>query len=107
MQISLTELRRTPGPALDHVRGGEEVLITEDGLPMGRIVPIGRQSRYEELVLSGVIRPPVSTESPLSMRAFSITNVGKPEAIPPVKSPKGSPAAETAKASRSTSGKKK
>jgi prevent-host-death family protein len=85
MQISLTELRRTPGPALDHVRGGEEVVITEDGLPMGRIVPIGRQSRYEELVTSGVIRPPVSSDSPLTMRAFSIANVGNPAAIPSVR----------------------
>jgi prevent-host-death family protein len=82
MQISLTELRRAPGPALDHVRGGEEVVITEDGLPMGRIVPIDRHSRYEELVASGAIRTPVSTASPLEMRAFSIANMGKRNAVP-------------------------
>ena len=107
MHISLTELRRSPGPALDHVRNGEEVVITEDGLPMGRIVPIDRRSRYEELVLSGVIRPPVSTESPISMRAFSIANVGKPESIPSGTSPTTSSATEPAKASRSGSGTKK
>ena len=96
MQISLTELRRTPGPALDHVRGGEEVIITEDGLPMGRIVPIGRSSRYEELVASGVIRLPVSLGSPLAMRAFSIANIGNREAVPPASSPANKPgSAET------------
>ena len=97
MQISLTELRRTPGPALDHVRGGEEVIITEDGRPMGRIVPIGRPSRYEELVASGVIRQPVSSGSPLAMRAFSIANIGRPEAIPPVPSPANKPGSPVTK----------
>jgi prevent-host-death family protein len=82
MQISLTELRRTPGPALDHVRGGSEVLITQDGVPMGRIVPVGRSSRYDELVASGVIRRPVASGSPLEMRAFSVANIGQPNVVP-------------------------
>jgi prevent-host-death family protein len=83
MQISLTELRRTPGPALDHVRSGNEVVITEDGIPLGRIVPVGRSSRYAELMASGVIRPPVASGSPLEMRAFSVAKIGQPNAIPP------------------------
>jgi prevent-host-death family protein len=83
MQISLTELRRTPGPALDHVRAGEEVVITEDGIPLGRIVPIGRPSRYAELVAAGVIRPPGAPGSPTDMRAASVAFWGDPQAIPP------------------------
>jgi prevent-host-death family protein len=58
MQISLTELRRTPGPALVHVRAGEEVVVTEDGVPMCRLVPIKQASRYEDLVRDGTIRLP-------------------------------------------------
>jgi prevent-host-death family protein len=85
MQISLTELRRTPGPALDQVRSGNEVVITEDGIPLGRIVPVGRSSKYAELVASGVIRTPISSESPLEMRAFSLANIGKLDAIPAAK----------------------
>jgi prevent-host-death family protein len=85
MQISLTELRRTPGPALDQVRSGNEVVITEDGIPLGRIVPVGRSSRYAELVASGVIRPPVASGSPLEMRAFSVASIGQPNAIPVAK----------------------
>jgi prevent-host-death family protein len=77
MHISLTELRRTPGPALDHVRAGEEVVITEDGIPMGRIVPVSRPSRYAELVAAGVIKPPSSTGSPIDMRAASLAGWGK------------------------------
>ncbi len=59
MHISLTELRRTPGPALVRVRAGEEVVITEDGVPMCRLVPIKQASRYEELVRNGTIRIPI------------------------------------------------
>jgi prevent-host-death family protein len=82
MHISLTELRRTPGPALDHVRAGEEVVITEDGIPMGRIVPVSRPSRYAEMVASGVIRPPSSSGNPVEMRAASVANWGQPDAGP-------------------------
>ncbi len=82
MQISLTELRRTPGPALHHVRGGSQVVITQDGVPLGRIVPVGRSSRYDELVAAGVIGPPVASGSPLEMRAFSVANIGQPNAVP-------------------------
>ncbi len=82
MHISLTELRRTPGPALDHVRAGEEVVITEDGIPMGRIVPVGRSTRYEELVAAGVIRPAARSGSPLAMREFSVAAWGQPDAAP-------------------------
>lgn len=72
MQISLTQLRRTPGPALDHVRQGEEVVVTEAGVPLCRIVPAGRPTRYAQLVADGVIRLPVSPKDPSAIRAGSL-----------------------------------
>jgi prevent-host-death family protein len=83
MHISLTELRRTPGPALDRVRAGEEVVITQDGIPLGRIVPVGRPSRYAELVAAGVVRLPSASGSPTEMREASLALWGNPQAIPP------------------------
>jgi prevent-host-death family protein len=74
MHISLTELRRTPGPALDQVRAGEEVVITEAGVPLCRMVPVGRTSRYDELVAAGVIRPPAEHRDPTAIRAQSLAN---------------------------------
>jgi prevent-host-death family protein len=80
MHISLTELRRTPGPALDHVRAGEEVVVTEAGVPLCRLVPVGRESRYAELVAAGVIRPPTEYRDPDEIRSQSLANWGqKPE----------------------------
>lgn len=60
MQITLTELRRTPASALDEVRAGNEVIVTEAGIPLCRLVPIGRPSRYSQLVASGAIKPPTA-----------------------------------------------
>jgi prevent-host-death family protein len=74
MQISLTELRRTPGPALDQVRAGEEVLVTEAGVPLCRLVPASRSSHYAELVASGTLRPPTSPRDPGEIRAKSLAN---------------------------------
>jgi prevent-host-death family protein len=74
MQISLTELRRTPGPALDQVRSGEEVVVTEAGVPLCRIVPVSRPTRYAELVAAGTIRPPVEARDPQTIRDHSLTN---------------------------------
>ena len=78
MQISLTELRRTPAAALDHVRAGEEVIVTEAGIPLCRMVPAGRLSRYEQLVADGVIRPPVKYADPQEICAASIAAWNEP-----------------------------
>lgn len=72
MQISLTELRRTPAAALDHVRQGDEVVVTEAGVPLCRLVPVGKATRYAELVAEGVIRLPAEPRDPVSIRARSL-----------------------------------
>lgn len=74
MKISLTELRRTPAAALDHVREGEEVLVTEAGIPLCRLVPIDRPTRYAALVAEGVIRLPVTPHDPAAIRSRSLAS---------------------------------
>ncbi len=69
MHISLTELRRSPGPALNHVRAGEEVIVTEDGIPMCRMVPVDRPTLYERLIADGTLRLPKEPRDPVEMRA--------------------------------------
>ena len=79
MHISLTELRRTPKPALDHVRDGEEVVVTDAGVPLCRIVPIGKSTKYAELVAQGVIRPPREPVSPSVIRAEALKGWKAPQ----------------------------
>ena len=74
MQISLTELRRTPGPALQHVRDGQEVVVTEAGIPLCRMVPIDQPTRYARLVAEGVIHAPTSPKEPSAIRGRSLAS---------------------------------
>ena len=76
MQISLTELRRTPAAALDHVRQGEEVIVTEAGVPLCRLIPVDHPTRYAELVTKGVIRLPKVVRDPAAIRAQSLASWG-------------------------------
>lgn len=77
MQISLTELRRTPGPALQHVRDGQEVVVTEAGIPLCRMVPIDQPTRYARLVAEGVIHAPTSPKEPSAIRGRSLASWGE------------------------------
>ncbi len=70
MKISLTQLRRSPKPALDHVRAGEEVIVTDDGLPAFRIVPIDHPTRLQQLVAEGVVRLPSKPVDFSALRSF-------------------------------------
>ena len=76
----MTELKRTPAPALERVRDGEEVLVTQDGIPFMRLVPVGRNSRFEELVASGVIHAPARPRDVSEIRAASLLSRRKTKA---------------------------
>jgi prevent-host-death family protein len=54
--IGLSELRGELGKIVDRAAGGEEILITERGRPVARLVPV--ESRLEELIRSGKVRLP-------------------------------------------------
>lgn len=49
MQISKTTLRRNLSNALSRVRAGEELLVTEGGQPLVRIVPVSNEAAPLEL----------------------------------------------------------
>lgn len=60
MDVPVTELRANLRHWLDQVRNGEEVVVTEQGMPVARIVAIDAMSRIEELTEQGVIARPLS-----------------------------------------------
>ncbi len=64
MDVPVTELRANLRHWLDQVRNGEEVVVTERGMPVARIVAIDAMSRIEELTEQGVIARPLSSERP-------------------------------------------
>jgi prevent-host-death family protein len=61
--VGVRELRASLRSYLDRVRGGEEVVVTERGKPVARLVP--NVSRREQLIAEGKIRPPLRPKTPI------------------------------------------
>jgi antitoxin (DNA-binding transcriptional repressor) of toxin-antitoxin stability system len=48
------------------------VIVTEAGVPLCRLVPVDRPTRYASLVAEGVIRLPPAPRDPAAVRAKSL-----------------------------------
>lgn len=55
--MGIRELKQNPSAVLASVKAGDDVVITERGLPIARIVPTS-PSPLEEMLLAGEITPP-------------------------------------------------
>lgn len=60
MDVAVTELRASLSHWLDRVSDGEEVVVTERGVPVARIIGIDAMSTLEALTARGVIARPAS-----------------------------------------------
>jgi prevent-host-death family protein len=58
VEVGIRELRAGLSRWIDRVRSGEELVVTERGTPVARVVPIDRTSAYERLVAAGLLVPP-------------------------------------------------
>jgi prevent-host-death family protein len=56
-EVGVRELRDHLSRWLDEVKAGSELVITERGRPVARIIGSSGDSRLEELVAAGVITP--------------------------------------------------
>lgn len=66
--VSVAELHESLDRYLEQVKGGDEVVVTQDGNAVARLVPVAqpttlergspRRRSYEELVAAGILRPP-------------------------------------------------
>lgn len=57
MDVGVRELRDGLSRHLAEVRLGRTLTVTDHGRPIARIVPVGRPSRLEQLVIEGRVRP--------------------------------------------------
>lgn len=64
VKVSVSALKAKLSEYLRLVRNGEEVLVTERGLPVARLVPLDSElwmeSHMKALVEAGLVRPPIS-----------------------------------------------
>ena len=60
----ITDLKASLSETLSRVKAGEEVLVTEHGRPIARIVPLSSaapEASTDELVRAGILRAPERT----------------------------------------------
>lgn len=69
VETGIRELRDNLSRCIRRVEAGERIAVTAHGRVVAELVPPGaraaRKSRFDELVASGVVRPPVETGDPL------------------------------------------
>ena len=69
LNLGVADLKARLSEHLNRVKAGEEIVITEHGRPIARLVPLAgaaaRDARTQDLVRRGVLRPP---EEPLDLK---------------------------------------
>lgn len=66
MDVSVTELRAHLGQWIDAAREGNDVVITDRGTPVARIVAIDATPVIDRLTAEGIISRPTSTTRPVA-----------------------------------------
>jgi prevent-host-death family protein len=66
-EVGIRELREHLSRFLDEVRAGRELIVTDRGRPVARIVATSGESRLDELVAAGVVTLP---ERELDLSSF-------------------------------------
>jgi prevent-host-death family protein len=61
-EAGIRELRDHFSRYLDRVREGEEVIVTDRGTAVARVVPIEQPRPYDRLVSEGLIEPSTSSK---------------------------------------------
>lgn len=62
MEVGVRELRNNLSRYLDRVRGGEEVIVTDRGHVIARVVPAGGERALDRLIAEGVVTPARETK---------------------------------------------
>ena len=66
MDVPVTELRAHLSEWLDRVRGGEEVVVTDRGIPVARLLGLASAATLQRLAADGVIGRDVSARRPVA-----------------------------------------
>jgi prevent-host-death family protein len=69
MDVPVTELRAQLGDWVDRARAGEDIVVTDRGVPVARLVGLDSTTTIEQLTAEGLISKPG--------RAHRLTAVGR------------------------------
>jgi prevent-host-death family protein len=72
MDVAVSALRADLATWIDRVRGGEEVVVTDRGTPVARLVAVDTAPLLERLTREGVLSRPSSTARPVARGAVRV-----------------------------------
>jgi prevent-host-death family protein len=79
--IGVRELRDHLSSYLEDVKAGGELVVTERGRPIARLVPASAGTRLERLISEGVVTPPSAPRRPSSTWGTLSKDVGLVDAV--------------------------
>ncbi len=77
MEAGIRELRNNLSRFLDAVKRGEELVVTDRGRAIARIVPVERPRAFDALVAEGLIEPAPTTVRSLPERVRASGSVSE------------------------------
>ena len=63
MEVGVRELRDHLSRYLDRVREGNELIVTDRGYAIARVVPVGSERVLDRLIAEGLVTPPSRNKS--------------------------------------------
>jgi prevent-host-death family protein len=69
MDVAVSVLRAELSTWIERAHAGDEVVITDRGIPVARLVPVASAPLLERLVSEGVLSRPVSADRPSARAA--------------------------------------
>jgi prevent-host-death family protein len=57
VEVGIRELRAGLSRWLDRVRAGEELIVTDRGAPVARLIPLDQRRPFDRLVAAGLVTP--------------------------------------------------
>lgn len=66
MEVGIRDFRNELSRWLEVVRGGRDVVITDRGRPVARLIPATSSKPLDRLIAMGLVRPPTAPKRPAS-----------------------------------------
>lgn len=64
MEVGIRELRAHLSRYLERIHDGEDIVVTDRGVPVARIVPMDGQRKIDRLIAAGLVQPVAKPQGP-------------------------------------------
>ena len=76
MEVTVSAFRAELASWIDRVRAGEEIVVTDRGIPVARVRPVDSAPLLDELTRRGVLTKPASVGRPVASGARRVPATG-------------------------------